>query len=703
MSSILWLCLWMTCFISTSASSTLKDNTQTDLKSPTVTSCAVVINEGDITEVRRLLTIEHVNMIDLQLFTGPDFGERLFPHLQITFASAKGRQILSLLDIKYLIITWTLAAGRRRFGLRIRESRVGCMQTMENKTDFVSGNLLKQLIGSTQRTYCEVCYAEPKVSQLHGSARRCCNITENDYSKYHCYEDQYQNQLLSLLFLNIPTYIIGMAFILLTFRLCVLTKTSHEMDNRYYYLTENTTSISCFFRFIISNDHGRTISIVRRLLFVFVICFLYTTHLKGTSTYLDYSIVYYWAIFFPFSNMFNKVTLCKDDQRHHKWHKEKVFLCLSNIMALHLKYDLGDLSSSNCAEIDALQLICSLPFNIKRWKVAIEKMHKVISRKLSVLKWETKNSFYNSFQENLFCMVVIVFFLVYIPVIVAMMILLIITTTCFYLYKVVVYSVSLTQAPRSRSDLLFYIHEVLILIHTVIVTGLILQFTWIPFYAGLLANILYFVPHITAVSVSTFYFLQFWKSMDSKYFALKMFIYEECKDRKWQNNDDSDKNSQTESGDIVPVVSKQLYCKIREKLLPYHTILWIHGFEMFGCGFFLFIFICVIMEQQEYNATPVVKVLTTMSISVLPYIFNSVTLGLSEEEKRARDEGLKLKIRRVVDKLIAEDSELSKTDFTLQLHKNETIVQRPGTEESSEHDELVSTEPKDNTQWETSM
>ena len=143
--------------------------------------------------------------------------------------------------------------------------------------------------------------------------------------------------------------------------------------------------------------------------------------------------------------------------------------------------------------------------------------------------------------------------------------------------------------------------------------------------------------------------------------------------------------------------------KLEKKLLPYHTILWIHGFEMFGCGFFLFIFICVIMEQQKYNATPVVKVLTTMSISVLPYIFNSVTLGLSKEEKRARDEGLKLKIRRVVDKLIAEDSELSKTDFTIQLHKNETIVQGPGIEESAEHDELVSSEPKENIQWETSM
>ena len=699
MSSILWLCLLMTCFISTSASSTRKDNTKTDLKSRTKGSCGVVINEGDIIEVRRLLTMEHVNMIDLQLLSGPNFGKRLFPHLQITFASANGRQILSLLDIKYLIITSTLAAGRRRFALRIRESRAGCIRTTENKTDFVSGNLLKQLIGSTHRTYCEVCYAEAKVSQLH-STRRCCNITENDYSKYQCYEDQYQNKWLNLVFLpNIPIYIIGMAFIfILIFGLRVLVKNPHEMDNRYYYLTENTTSIRCFIRFVINDDHGRPISIVRRLFFVVLICFLYTSHLKGIQTYLDYGIVYYWAIFFPFSKMFDKVIICKDDQRQPKL-QEKLCSCISNIMTLHLKYDLQDLSSKNSAEIDILQLI-SLPFNTKRWKVAIKKVHKLILQNTSILRWETKNSFYNSFQENVFCLVVIAFFLVYIPVVLVMMILLITITKCFSLYRVVIHSGLKKQYPGSLSDLLFYIHEVLILILTIIFTGLILLFTLIPFSLGLLMNILYFIPHITVVSVSTFYFLQFWKSMDNEYFALKMFIYEECKGRMCQNNDDSDKDNQSV---IVPVVSKQLYHKIREKLLPYHTILWIHGLKLFGCVGFLWFFIYVIMEQQKYNATPIVKVLTTMSISVLPYIFNTITLKLSEEEKRAGDERLKLKIKHVLHKLIAEDPGLSNIDFTIQLHNNERTAQRPDIEESAEHDELVSTEPKDNTQWETSM
>lgn len=696
-SSILRLCLWMICFISTSASSTPKDNTKTDMqKSQTETSCAVVINEGDIIEVRRLLTMEHVNMIDLQLFSEPNFSERLFPHLQITFASATGRAILSLLDIKYLIITSTLVAGRRQFALRIRESRAGCMQTMENKTDFVSGNLLKQLIGSTQRTYCEVCYAEakPKVSQLHSSTRRCCNITKNDYSRYHCYEDQYQNKWLNLVFLpNIPTYIIGMAFLFISiFCLRVLVNTPHEMDNRYYYLTENTTSICCFIRFIISDDHGRPISIIRRLLFVALICFLYTSHLKGIQTYLDYGIVYYCTIFFPFSNMFNKVILSKDDQRPPKL-QEKLFSCISNIMALYLKYDLQDLSSGNSAEIDALQLI-SLPLNIKRWKVAVKKVHKSILWNTSTLRWETKNSFYNSFQENVFCLVVIAVFLVYIPVVFVMMILLMTITTCFFLYRIAIHLGSKKQAPGSRSDLLFYIHEALILILTIIFTGLILLFTCIPFSIGLLVNILYFIPHITVVSVSTFYFLQFWKSMDNEYFALKMFIYEECKGRMCQDNDDSDKDTQSV---IIPVVSKQLYHKIREKLLPYHINLWIHGLKLFVYGYFLFIFTYVIMEQQKNNATPV-KVLTTLSISVLPYILNSITLKGSEEQKRAWDERLKLKITPVVDKIIAENPELSKTVLTIRLRNNETTVQRPDIEESADHDELITTEPKENIQ-----
>ena len=589
----------MTCFMYTSAISTQKDNTRTDLKSGTEASCAIVVNEGDIIEIRRLLEVEHVNMADLELFSEPNFDKRLFPHLQITFVTANGRSILSALDIKYFIITWTLTAGRRRFSLRFHESRAGCLQTMKNKTDFVSGNLLKQIIGGTQRTYCEVCYIE--VNQLH-STRRCCNMSKkhND-RRYQCYNDQSQNELLNLIFHNTPTCITGMAFIfiLITILRSYRQVKKHEMDNKYYHLTENTMSISCLFRFIIVDEHGRTISIIRKLLFVFVIGILYTSHLKGISTYLDYSIVYYWAIFFPFSNLFKNVILRNDEKRRHQL-EEKLLSFLPNIMASHLKYYLADLSWGRGTESESWQQLISLPFNIKRWKTAIKRVHKAMLQKTSILRWETKNSIYNSFQENVSCLFFIAFFLVYISVILFMMILFMIITTCFYVYKVAIHSSPKTQTPRSCCDLFFYIHEVLILIHTIIFTALIFQFTLTPFCEGLFRNILYFIPHITVVSVSMFYFLQIWKSLDNKYFALKMFIYEECKDRMYQDNADSDKDSQSESGDIVPVVSKQLYSKIREKLLPYHTVLWIHGFKLFSA--FLYLCYCGATKIQCYSS-----------------------------------------------------------------------------------------------------
>ena len=701
MYSILYVYLWMTCFMYTSAIS--KDNTKTDLKSGTEASCAIVVNEGDIIELRRLLEVEHVNMADLELFSEPNFDKRLFSHWQITFVTTNGRTLLSLLDIKYFIITWPLTAGRRRFSLRFLESRSGCLQTMKNKTDFVSGNLLKQIIGGTQRTYCEVCYVE--VNQLH-STRRCCNMSKKHSDRrYQCYNDQHQNELLNLIFHTIPTCITGVAFIFIfTTILCSYRQVKmHKMDSKYYYLTENTMSISCLFRFITVDEHGRTISIIRKLLFVFVIGILYTSHLKGISTYLDYSIVYYWAIFFPFSNVFKNVTLRSDDKRRVQL-EEKLLSFLSNIMASHLKYDLADLSWGSGTESDSWQQLISLPFNIKHWKIAIKRVHKVMRHKTSILRWETKNSIYNSFQENAFCLFFIALILVYIPVILFMMILFMITTTCFYVYKVAIHSSFITQTSRSCCDLLFHIHELLILIHTIIITALILQFTWIPFYTGLLGNMLYFIPHITVVSVSIFYFLQIWTSLGNKYFALKMFIYEECKDRMYQNNPDSDKDSQSKSGDIVPVVSKQLYCKIREKLLPYHTVLWIHGFKLLSCILSLLFFIYVIVEQQKYNATPVVKVLTTLSVSVLPYIFNSITLKLSDEEKRALDERLRLNVKRMVDKLIAEDPEHSKIVLTIPLGNREKTVHGPDiSDESAEDDEPVSTEPNDNIQFVTAM
>lgn len=376
-------------------------------------------------------------------------------------------------------------------------------------------------------------------------------------------------------------------------------------------------------------------------------------------------------------------------------------------MALHLQYDIRDLHSSHNTEFECL---ISLPFNIKQWNAAIKKLYNVILQKVVILRCQSKNYICNSLQKHAFCLVTTSICLVCIPFIFVMIIVLIIITICAYMYrkfKIVVQSGSKKQASTSHYQILLSTHEVLILILSIISLGLILLFSWIPLYLGLVVNITYFIPYITVVSVSTFYFLQFWKSMESKYFALKMFIYEEYRGRISDDDSAINNNSQKESGAIVPVVSKQLYHKIRERLLPYHTNLWFHGFQVFVTFFFSIVFVYIITVLQRNHATSVVKVLTTMSVSVIPYIYNSVVLKSSEEQKRAWDERLKINVKRVVDELIAEDPELATTVLTIRPYKNETTgVQRSDIEDSTEHDEITSVcivEPRDNIQYVTSM
>ena len=681
-----------------------KDNTKTDLKLRNE-DCVLVMEKADVAEIRRLLTMDHVNMIDLQLFSGPNFSKPLFPRLEITFVNEDGRVLISWLDIKYLIITWTLSAGRTRYDVHLRESPTGCIQTMKNIRDFIAGSLLKQFTGM-QRTACEVCYLEAKVT------RKCCKIAESDHPKYECNKDKYGNTVLNLIFLpNIPSYITLIAFVFIAIfcsPLFVQSSLTLQNNNTYYYLTERTMSISCIVRHIISDDHGRVISKFRRSVFVILISVLYTSHFRqhaeGRQIYLD-CIFFYWAICFPFTKLLNNVVLSKDEQRLHML-QGTAFFCLSKFMALHLEYDIRDLHSSHSNEFDGLELLISLPFNIKRWNTAMKRLYNVILQKVVILRCQSKNSICNSLQKHAFCLITTSLCVVYILIIFVMIIILIITTTFEYLhrkFKIVVHSNSKNKAAASRYETLLSMHEALILILSITFIGTILVFTWIPFLTGLLVNIIYFIPYITVMSVSAFYFAQIWKSMDSKYFALKMFIYEEYQDRMSDADPGIGDNSQKKSGAIVPVVSKELYHKLRERLLPYHANLWVHGLQLFVSLGLLFLFFYIIMELQKYHATAVVKVLTTMSISVLPYIFNFMVLKSGDEEKRALDKKLKMNVKRVVDELIAEDPELARTVLTIQPYNNETSgFQKSDIENSAEHDEDSVIE-QDNIQYVTSM
>lgn len=99
---------------------------------------------------------------------------------------------------------------------------------------------------------------------------------------------------------------------------------------------------------------------------------------------------------------------------------------------------------------------------------------------------------------------------------------------------------------------------------------------------------------------------------------------------------------------IVPVISRTIYHKIQKRILPYH----INLFVLLSKSLFLvlFTYFCIefIRQRQESNFIVIVQVLTTMSVSILPYFFNVLFLTPNEHEKEAWNEMTKINVKHLV-------------------------------------------------------
>jgi hypothetical protein len=149
--------------------------------------------------------------------------------------------------------------------------------------------------------------------------------------------------------------------------------------------------------------------------------------------------------------------------------------------------------------------------------------------------------------------------------------------------------------------------------------------------------------------------------MEEKYWVLKRLIYEACRDKQQVNNGCIPNRHPKREEKVLPVVSKELYDKIREQLLPYDTNLFYFGLKIFWSFVFSFGILQLINMLNEFNVTGVVQVVTTASLGIMPHIFNMVALKINEERKKASEETLKLNVNYMVEDLIREDPELVRT------------------------------------------
>jgi hypothetical protein len=160
--------------------------------------------------------------------------------------------------------------------------------------------------------------------------------------------------------------------------------------------------------------------------------------------------------------------------------------------------------------------------------------------------------------------------------------------------------------------------------------------------------------------------------MEEKYWVLKQLIYEECRDKEQDNNGCIPNRHPKREEKVLPVVSKELYDKIREELLPYDTNLFYFGLKLFWCFVFSFGIFKLINMLNELNVTGVVQVVTTASLGIMPHIFNMVASKISVERKKAWEEKLELNVNYMVEDLIREDPELARTVLIIQKNDGTT-------------------------------
>jgi hypothetical protein len=175
--------------------------------------------------------------------------------------------------------------------------------------------------------------------------------------------------------------------------------------------------------------------------------------------------------------------------------------------------------------------------------------------------------------------------------------------------------------------------------------------------------------------------------VEEKYLVLKRLIYEECRVQCVDDGCIPNRHPEQEET-VLPVVSKGLYDKIREKLLPYHKSLFYFGLKMLCVLVFSFAIFKLINMLHEFNITGFVQVVTTGSLGVIPHVFNVVALKTNDEKKEAWEEKLKLNVKYMVKYLVRENSELARTVLIMQ--KNNTGTNENVQNRSDNHRENAS-------------
>ena len=627
---------------------------------PVSKDCVLEMKENEISQIVELFNSNLLNMVVFDfLFSNTSGFNILVMDLRVSLSSPFGKEILNALgkgNMNY--VAWTLKAGIRNFKVHVSGSPIYCTRwSLAFKS---TQNIVSRLKKATNYEVC-ISYFEIYFTFL---PRICCPIT-TPYLPLKlsvCYLKENQPVFGSEI-LWVVIYVMMALFVYFYLMWLLSAFLSRALFNlkypEYCKLQESTMSPSSVVFKITFEENGRAISLIRSSILIFVLsyfCYLF----------VGPNVLFIWSIPLFVSRVVVFVSL----RPRSKITKASYLKFIDKVGELPLKFLVwfeGNIlrPKVKSGPFENVVEILTLVFNVKLWKRKIILLYDKCRIFFTCIHRPLKNRVLKNLAlctASVFA-VLICFFYVFI-LLFFLVIVICVFPLCYFLTSLSLFTYSEYTFSNACSVNVCLTFRFLTIIHFVMFLGFSIPpavHSIMFFLLGLFLNLIYFIPYLAFFSVLTFYCCTYWKTMEEKYFVLKRLIYEECRKIQYVNNGCIPNRHPKPNEKVLPVVSKELYDKIREVMLPYHTNLFYFVLKMFwSIAFSSGIFMLMYM-LNKFHVGGLFQIVITASVGVMPHVFNMLVLKANEERKKAWNEKLKLNVKYMVEELTREDRELART------------------------------------------
>ncbi|XP_028403487.1 uncharacterized protein LOC114526163 isoform X2 [Dendronephthya gigantea] len=604
--SVFVLLMALVCFVHESSTSSLRGKNvffYSRMETCNLTSASVKrrddkiklqMNKSDVENILKLMLQYTTNVVEIELTIHSKNNTRSFPKYKWSWASEVGRTVISLIERPFIKLNYkpsslhfiTLKRGIKKVNVVVFEEIDGCLPTGNKGSELVFDFLLRQLSHSDDTHDYKLCRPHDDEDGL--KQYNCCRITTNELSV--C--DDYFSNIID----QASSYIVAVTILVGFFGFPLIIQylqiSENNGPNEDYGISDSPLTLKTVLYDLFVEGSSPNRSRLRRFFLWLITTILFYI---SSSYFIIPSIVF--LVFMPFDIFL----LNKFGKQGKEIYKSYIFTITS-------------------------------PFNPQLWWKIFDK--------LVLQKFET------TVCKICIAIVSTIFFPLFYAIV------------CIVsfpsLTSAVLYGTFLTGRPVQGAweRIGNFLRSVVapLAVGLFILSLVVFLNIMLPLIAGIYLNGQIFGPYFTPIAGVVIYSLKHWRwSVEAKYLVLKTDIYEVCK-KIWEDPHNGRQNKQPPGGENQQPPARQknftvnvkdgripkiLYKEIRKLILPLNKSLFFFFLQIFLVANFFFVVVVMMLLAQKSNISGQVQIMSTIALSTLPFIFDTIWVEDTCEQKSA--------------------------------------------------------------------